>query len=147
MGSGFRVPETTLHILRPNWNKRHRSWILWGYRMPQSHPTTDPERFLSPVRYLARKAEWSARRNFTSVLFSWSHQATDPVRLDTTVYLLGERQEAHILKFNAPPPPPPTHLVCHVHLIANFLSFHMSLVVVVNCGAGNALRGFEKSVF
>ena len=41
--------------------------------MPQSHPTTDPVRFLSPVRFLARKAEWSARRNFTSVLFSWSH--------------------------------------------------------------------------
>ena len=45
------------------------------------------------------------------------------------------------------PPPPPTHLVCHVHLIANFISFHMSLVVVVNCGAGNALRGFEISMF
>ena len=60
--------------------------------------------------------------------------------------LLGERQEAQILKFDAPPPPP-THLVCHVHLIANFLSFHMSLVVVVNCGAGNALRGFEISMF
>ena len=58
--------------------------------------------------------------------------------------LIGEQQEAHILKFNAPPP---THLVCHVHLIANFLSFHLSLVVVMNCGAGNALRGFEISMF
>ena len=54
--------------------------------MPQSHPTTGPVRFLSPVRFLARKAEWSARRNFTSVLFSWSHQARGPVRLDTAVY-------------------------------------------------------------
>ena len=60
-------------------------------------------------------------------------------------YLIGERQEAQILKFNAPPPP--THLVCHVHLTANFLSFHMNLVVVVNCGAGNTLRGFEISMF
>ena len=59
--------------------------------------------------------------------------------------VIGERQEAQILKFNAPPPP--THLVCHVYLIANFLSFHMSLVIVVNCGAGNALRGFEISMF
>ena len=42
---------------------------------------------------------------------------------------------------------PPTHLVCNDHLIANFLSFHMSLVVVMNCGAGNALRGFEMSMF
>ena len=42
---------------------------------------------------------------------------------------------------------PPTHLVCNDHLIANFLSFHMSLVVVINCGAGNALRGFEISMF
>ena len=55
--------------------------------MPLSHPTTGPVRFLSPVRFLARKAEWSARRNFTSVLFSWSHQASGPVRLDTAVYL------------------------------------------------------------
>ena len=55
--------------------------------MPQSHPTTGPQRFLSPVRFLARKAEWSARRNFTSVLFPWSHQATGPVRLDTSAYL------------------------------------------------------------
>ena len=41
---------------------------------------------LSPVRFLARKAEWSTRRNFTSVLFSGSHQATGPVRLDTAVH-------------------------------------------------------------
>ena len=45
------------------------------------------------------------------------------------------------------PPPPPTRLICNNHLIANFLSFHMSLVVVMNCGAGNALRGFEISMF
>ena len=44
--------------------------------MPQSHPTTGPVQFLAPVRFLAHKAEWSARRNFTPVLFSWSHQAT-----------------------------------------------------------------------
>ena len=49
--------------------------------MPQSHPIT------GPVRFFARKAEWSARRIFTSVLFSWSHQATGPVRLDTAVNL------------------------------------------------------------
>ena len=55
--------------------------------MPQSHPTTGPVWFLSPVRFIIRKAEWSARRNFTSVLFSWSHQATVPVRLDKAVYL------------------------------------------------------------
>ena len=55
--------------------------------MPQSHLTTGPARFLSPVRFLARKAGWSARRNFTSVLFPWSHQATGPVRLDRSVYL------------------------------------------------------------
>ena len=63
------------------------NYIASVVTMPQSHPTTGPVRFLSPVRFLARKAEWSARRNFTSVLFSWSHQATDPVRLDTAVYL------------------------------------------------------------
>ena len=56
--------------------------------MPQSHPTTGPVRFLSPVRFLARQAEWRARRNFTSVLFSWSHQATDPYGL-TQLYTYG----------------------------------------------------------
>ena len=44
-------------------------------------------RFLSPVRFLARKAEWHARRDFTSVLFSCSNHATGPVRLDTAVHL------------------------------------------------------------
>ena len=38
--------------------------------MPQSHPTTGPVRFLAPVRFLSCKAELSARRNFTPVLFS-----------------------------------------------------------------------------
>ena len=55
--------------------------------MPQSHPTAVPVRFLSPVRFLARKAGWSARGNFTSVLFPWSHQATGSVRIYTSVYL------------------------------------------------------------
>ena len=55
--------------------------------MPQSHPTAGPVRFLSPVQFLARKAEWSASRNFTSVLFLWSHQAAGPARPDTAVYL------------------------------------------------------------
>ena len=54
--------------------------------MPQSHPTTGPARFLSPARFLARKAKWSAHRNFRSVLFLWSHQATGPVWLDTAVH-------------------------------------------------------------
>ena len=55
--------------------------------MPQSHPTMGSVRFLSPVRFFARKVEWSARRIFTSVLFSWSHQATGPIGLDTAVHL------------------------------------------------------------
>ena len=46
-----------------------------------------PRTVFSPVRFLARKAEWRARRNFTSMLFSWSHQATTPVRLDTAIHL------------------------------------------------------------
>ena len=50
-----------------------------------------PRMILAPVRFLARKAEWSARRYFTSVLFLWLHQATGPVRLDTTVHLWLDR--------------------------------------------------------
>ena len=41
----------------------------------------------------------------------------------------------------------PTHLVCIAHRIANFLSFHMRLVVVMNYGAGNALRDCEIGIF
>ena len=41
----------------------------------------------------------------------------------------------------------PTHLVCNVHLIANFLSFHMSLFVIINRGAGNVLHGIGISMF
>ena len=54
--------------------------------LPQSHPTTGPVRFYHPYDFL-RVVEWSGRRDFMSELFSWSHQATDPVRLDTAVYL------------------------------------------------------------
>ena len=53
----------------------------------RSHPTTGPIRFLSPVRFLARRAKWRALKNFTSLLFPWSHQATGPVRLDTAANL------------------------------------------------------------
>ena len=53
-----------------------------------------------------------------------------------------KKKSALFTEFNKPP----THLVCNDHLIANFLSFHMSLVVFMNC-AGNVLRGFEISVF
>ena len=86
----FREMESS-HIHTCAYRYMHHVSQLWThasrYIMPQSHPTTGPVRFLSPVRFLARKAEWSARRNFTSVLFSWSHQATGPVRLDTAVHL------------------------------------------------------------
>ena len=46
-----------------------------------------PRTILAPVRFLARKAEWSDRRNFTPVLFSWSHRSTGPGGLQTAEYL------------------------------------------------------------
>ena len=55
--------------------------------MPQSHPPMNPVRFLSPVQFFAHKAEWSAHRIFTSVRFSWSHQATSCIWLDMAVHL------------------------------------------------------------
>ena len=57
--------------------------------------------------------------------------------------VLGKQQDTQILKFNSHP----THIVWNIHLIANFLSFHMSLVVVMHFGAGNALHGIEISMF
>ena len=41
----------------------------------------------------------------------------------------------------------PTHLVFNAHLIAHFLSFYMSLVVVMNCGAGNVSHGLMALIF
>ena len=65
--------------------------VHWRIRllplMPQSQPNTGPVRFWASIRFLGRKAEWGARRNFTPVLFSWSNQATGPVRLDTAVHV------------------------------------------------------------
>ena len=71
---------------------RHSSAPIWhalDYWLPYASVTSNhgPRTIWSPVRFLAHKAEWSALRNFTSVLFSCSHQATGPVRLDTAVHL------------------------------------------------------------
>ena len=69
---------------------------LWWYGYFVQHdilciqPVTSnhgPRTIFITVRFLARKAEWSAHKNFTSVLFSWSHQATGPVQLGTAVHL------------------------------------------------------------
>ena len=65
-----------------------------------------------------------------------------PIMIKKTSFLvLGEWRETQILKFNS------THSVSNANLIANCLSFHISLVVVINCGAGNALGDFEISMF
>ena len=75
---------------------------------------------------------------------------TPSMRSDNFLHATSTRRAANppkVLYLRSLMYPPPTHLVCNDHLIANFLSFHMSLVVVMNCGAGNALRGFEISMF
>ena len=69
---------TMVHL---QYNNRHG---VWKASVTSNHGA---RMILSPVRFLARKGEWSARRNFKSVLSSWSYQATGPVRLDTTVQL------------------------------------------------------------
>ena len=69
----------------------HEPCMPSAHLMPQSHPTSGPVGFLAPVRFLARKAEWSAGRNFMPVLIMWSHQATHPVRFDTAVHLWFDR--------------------------------------------------------
>ena len=69
------------------------AWVLRGpfsikcCLMPQSHLTMGPIQFLAPIRFLDRKAEWCARRNFTMVLFSWSHQDTGLLWFDMALHL------------------------------------------------------------
>ena len=65
--------------------------ISKSHIIPESHPTTGPVRFLAPIRFLVRNTEWSARRNFTPVLFSWPHQPTGPVRLGTAGHVWFDR--------------------------------------------------------
>ena len=67
-------------ICIPNW-----SLCVDGYASVTSNHRALT--ILAPVRFLACKAEWGAHRNFTPVLFSWSHQTTGPVRPDTAVHL------------------------------------------------------------
>ena len=50
-----------------------------------------PQTIFSTRTISCRKAEWSAHRNFTPVLFLWSHQATGPIRLDMAVHLWFDR--------------------------------------------------------
>ena len=61
------------------WRRRHGIPLL--LLMPQLHPTTDPVRFLAPLRFPARKTEWNTDRNFSPDLFSLSQQIMGPVRL------------------------------------------------------------------
>ena len=62
-----RTPCGAVRILPPRTVPQRFNACIISLRapcgfMPQSHPTTGPVRFLSPVRFLARKTEWSARR-------------------------------------------------------------------------------------
>ena len=62
---------------------RHSPNALWSPGDNASVTSNHgPRTILAPIRFFARKAEWSARRNFTPVLLLWSHQATGPVWLD-----------------------------------------------------------------
>ena len=89
--------------------------------MPQSHPTTGPVRFLATLRFLARKAEWSAGRNFMPVLFSWSHQVTGLVWLDTAVHLWCDRMIRR-----TPHGPHAMPVVCHTGPAREFPMFFIS---------------------
>ena len=77
--------------LSAGWGNHHRNLFdaIWNTVITYASVISNhgPIRFLSPVRFLARKAEWNTCRNFMSVLFPWSHQATGPVWPDTSAYL------------------------------------------------------------
>ena len=57
-----RLPTTYTLGIHFNMNSSVIDWISHNITilrlMPQSHPTTGPERFLSPVRFLVRKADF-----------------------------------------------------------------------------------------
>ena len=56
---------------------------------------------------------------------------------------LGKQQDTQIMKFNSHP----YTLSLQYPSYSKFLSFHMSLVVVMHFGAGNAGNGIEISMF
>ena len=60
--------------------------------------------------------------------------------------VLGKQLDTQIMKSNSHPYTLDLQYP-YIHLLANFLSFHISLVVVMHFGAGNALHGIEISMF
>ena len=89
---------------------------------------------------------WTFTQYIVTLCLDPSQNANLCSAWDLHTMQIGERQieKGPLFKeFNSPP----TYLVCHVHLIANFLVFHMSLVVGMNCGAGNVWHGFEISIY
>ena len=62
----------------------------------------------------------------------------NPFRLKTnTMMNLGERQTSKQVPYSRSLIHSATHVICQVNLITNFLSFLMSLVIVINCGERN----------
>ena len=78
------MDRKSLRTVAPAYRPGYNSWTqFWT-----DHSNQDQDEwFLEPVRFLALKAKSSTRRNFTTVLFSWSHQAAHPIRLGMALHL------------------------------------------------------------
>ena len=91
-----------------------------------------PLTILTPVQFLARKAEWRTHMNFTLVpLFSWSHQATGFLQLETAA-------RSHFFQINCRINTTPcntcTGIVWVPHGTSRCVQYHMSSVRVLYAG-------------
>ena len=72
-------------------SSKNRLWLCGPLTNASVTSNHGPCTIFSTRTIFARKAERSARRNYTPLLFSWSHQAAGPVWFDTAVHLWFDR--------------------------------------------------------
>ena len=128
---------------------------------PPPPPRENPEKQAKTWNFLISASKYQKYTKFTSrYMFLWMTNAMQLVKMSLRITKDVKIQDGQLwlknrFRYQASSKihklwnltHTPTHLVCNIHLIANFLSFHMSLVVVMHFGAGNALHGIEKVCF
>ena len=135
---------------------------IWSNLCRKVAPRENPEKQAKKWNFLMSASKYQKYTKFTSrYMFLWMTNAMQLVKISLRITKDVKIQDGRQLwlknrfRYQASTKIPklwnlthtPTHLVCNIHLIANFLSFHMSLVVVMHFGAGNALHGIEISLF
>ena len=135
---------------------------IWSNLCRKVSPRENPEKQAKKWNLLISASKYQKYTKFTfRYMFLWMTNAMQLVKISLRITKDVKIQDGrqlwlkHRFRYQASSTIPkswnlthtPTHLVCNIHLIANFLSFHMSQVVVMHFGAWNALHGIKISMF